>query len=253
MPIFGLGLHVIVALYFAVHAIRNGQNMYWLFVLFAFPMLGSIVYFAAIYLPAIRQGRSGILAKRAFNQLVDPNRNLREARKAFDLLATVDNRLKLANALLDTGAADEALRHYQEAAQGPFARDPALLAGLARAQFSTQDAAGSLATLEALFAHRPEARRQPIPALLYARALAAGGSEASRSAFESALAVASDPEPKCHFADWLMARQDPADQDRARALYEEIIKDSRHWHSHAKSINKEWLQRARAGVAKATA
>jgi len=41
MPYFGIGLHVIVAIYFAVHAIRSRQNFYWLFILFAFPMVTS--------------------------------------------------------------------------------------------------------------------------------------------------------------------------------------------------------------------
>jgi hypothetical protein len=52
MPI--LGLHILIALFFAVHVVRSGQQMYWLFVLFSFPILGSIVYFVAIYLPGSR-------------------------------------------------------------------------------------------------------------------------------------------------------------------------------------------------------
>lgn len=43
MPFAGLGLHVILALICAVHAIRTRQNMYWLFILFGFPLLGSLV------------------------------------------------------------------------------------------------------------------------------------------------------------------------------------------------------------------
>ena len=53
MPV-ALGLHVLVALFFAVHAIRNGQQIYWLLILFSFPLLGSVVYFFAIYLPNSR-------------------------------------------------------------------------------------------------------------------------------------------------------------------------------------------------------
>ena len=54
MPFLGLGLHVIVALFFAIHAMRSGQQMYWLIILFSFPLLGSVVYFVAIYLPSSR-------------------------------------------------------------------------------------------------------------------------------------------------------------------------------------------------------
>ena len=54
MPFMGLGLHVIVALFFSIHAMRSGQQMYWLIILFSFPLLGSLVYFVAIYLPSSR-------------------------------------------------------------------------------------------------------------------------------------------------------------------------------------------------------
>ena len=43
MPIFGLGLHILIAIFFAIHAIRTGREMYWLLILFMFPLLGSIV------------------------------------------------------------------------------------------------------------------------------------------------------------------------------------------------------------------
>ncbi|MBV8466780.1 MAG: hypothetical protein JO218_12625, partial [Burkholderiales bacterium] len=133
-----------------------------------------------------------------------------------------------------------------EAASGPFARDPAVLAGLAQAQFSTSDPAGAIATLETLFQVKADARRQPDNALLYARALAATQHAGTREAFQAALAVAADPEPKCRFADWLLAQGDvPA----ARALYQEIVADSRHWHNHARSLNKEWLKRAETALA----
>ena len=54
MPYIGIGLHVLAAIYFAVHAIRSGQSLYWLILLFSFPLLGSVVYFLAIYFPEVR-------------------------------------------------------------------------------------------------------------------------------------------------------------------------------------------------------
>jgi hypothetical protein len=54
MPFAGLGLHVVLALICAIHVVRTRQQLYWLFILFAFPLLGSIVYFFAIYLPSSR-------------------------------------------------------------------------------------------------------------------------------------------------------------------------------------------------------
>src|ERR1700709_85586 len=232
MRIFGISLYVIIAVFFAVHAVRSQQNMYWLLILFLFPGLGSAVYFFVIYLPSLRQSRGARTATRAISQLVDPNRAVREARTDFDRAPTVAHRMRLGAALLDAGNAAEALEHYQAAVSGPFSTDPALLQGLARAQFASGNASATQATLEKLFAANPLARPQSEPALLYARALATIGAPGARAAFEMALTSASDAAPRCLYADWLAARPDEADRQRARELYAEIVHDARHWPRH---------------------
>ena len=127
MEIFGIGLHILIAIFFAVHAIRRGRELYWVMLLFFFPLLGSLVYFFAIYLPELRQSRGAYVAGKAVREVVDP-------------------------------------------------------------------------------------------------------------------------EPKCRFADWLVKQDSPADRQRARALYEDIVSDAKHWHSHARSLNREWLRRAKEGL-----
>ena len=250
MRIFGISLYVIIALFFAVHAVRTQQNVYWLLILFLFPGLGSVVYFFAIYLPTLRQSRGARAATRAISQLVDPNRAVREARTDFDRAPTVAHRMRLGAALLGAGNVAEALEHYQAAASGPFSSDPALLQGLARAQFANGDASATQDTLEKLFAVHLLARQQPEPALLYARALAAIGAPGTRAAFETALARASDAAPRCLYADWLAAQPAEADHRRARELYAEIVHDAKHWPRHAREHNSEWLQRAQTALSR---
>jgi hypothetical protein len=253
MSFFGIGLHVIVALFFAVHVVRTQQNMYWLLLLFAFPLLGSLVYLFAIYLPSLRGSPGGRAASRALTQFVDPNRAVREARSNFDRAPTVEHRMRLGAALLEAGQPEEALEHYQTAANGPFATDPALLLGMAKAQFAVRQYAGAQASLEKLFEAHPQARQQPEPALLYARTLAALDAPGTRAAFEQALTCASDAAPRCLFADWLAKQGDEADRQRANSLYADIAQDARHWPRHAREHNREWLQRAQAALAAAPA
>jgi hypothetical protein len=250
---FGIGLHVIVAICFAVHAVRSGQGLYWLFILFAFPMLGSLVYLFAIYLPSLRQSPGARAATQALSQFVDPNRAVREARAQFDRAPTVQHRMRLGEALLAAGNASEALEHYQAAANGPFANDPALLLGLGRAQFALGNFTAADAALSSLFAVNPRARNQGEPALLYARTLAALGAPGTRAAFEQALTCANDVAPRCLFADWLAVQPDAADRRRADELYAEIVQDARHWPRHAREHNREWLQRAQTAQATASA
>jgi hypothetical protein len=73
MPFIGLGVHVLPALFFAVHAIRTGRNLYWLIILFSFPLLGSIVYFL-VELPQSRLNRGINKAAGAAMKLLDPER-----------------------------------------------------------------------------------------------------------------------------------------------------------------------------------
>jgi hypothetical protein len=253
MRFFGIGLHVIIAICFAVHAVRTRQGMYWLFILFVFPLLGSIVYLFAVYLPSLRHSRGARAATQAITQLVDPNRAVREARADFDRAPTVQHRMRLGAALLVAGNASEALEHYQAAANGPFANDPALLLGLGQAQFAVGNYSAADATLSSLFAANPRARNQGEPALLHARTLAALGAPGTRAAFEQALTCASDVAPRCLFADWLAAQPDAADRQRADSLYAEIVHDAKHWTRHAREHNREWLQRAQAGLATSSA
>lgn len=60
MPYLGLGLHVLLALLCGVHAVRTGRPLYWLVILFSFPLLGSLIYFLAVYLPESRLERHAV-------------------------------------------------------------------------------------------------------------------------------------------------------------------------------------------------
>lgn len=125
MPIVGLGLHVVIAMFFAMHAVRSGQDRYWLMILFAFPGLGSLVYALMIWLPEMRYTRHGHALVRGVKQVLDPTRELRAAQDAFEMTATIDNRLRLADALLASNRASEAVPQYQAALHGIHSEDPA--------------------------------------------------------------------------------------------------------------------------------
>jgi len=98
MPMFGIGLHVLVAVLFAIHAVRNNQPLYWLFILFFFPLLGSIVYGVAVWLPEMRSHRGVRRAGSKVKQLLDPGRELRGL-----YAGDPDIQSRLAKALLESG------------------------------------------------------------------------------------------------------------------------------------------------------
>lgn len=174
MPFVGLGLHFLVAIYFAVHALRSGQGLYWLFILFSFPILGSVVYFLVIYLPNSRLESDARKAMASAAKILDPGRELREAQAAFEYTPSAQNQMRLAAALLNAGQAAEAAQHYQACLQGALAADPDIQLGAARAQVACGQFDAAMARLRALRDSRPDFRSEEL-ALLLAQALASAG------------------------------------------------------------------------------
>jgi hypothetical protein len=248
MPFAGLGLHIVIALFFAVHAVRSRQQTYWLFVLFSFPLLGSVVYFLAIYFPEVRHSRGARQVVRSARQLMDPGQDLRNARAELSRTPTVQNRVRLGMTLLDAGQAEEARTLLEQAASSPLGDDPYILTGLAHARLESGHPALAVETLDGLFARHPDVRRKPEQTLLYAQALAAAQAPGARAAFERAVECGNDAAARCLYAEWLMAQPQPDDREQARSLFASIIDDAQHWSRHARSHNAAWLERTRAAL-----
>ncbi len=240
MPYIGIGIHVLIAIFFAIHAVKTGRNIFWVIILFSFPLLGSLVYFAVEFYPEMRNSRAGRAMGSAAMKLVDPKRELREARHAFDLTATNANRMRLANALLNADQPGEAITHLRACLTGQHENDPDVLTRLARAYMETSDAAGTAATLKQLITHYP-ARNTGDTALLYARALGGANDPETELAFQHALITGSGAEAKLRYGQWLAGRNEFA---KAREQFEAIRTDAKHWTPHAKALNKEWLRDA---------
>ena len=243
MPVVGV-VHLAIAAFFAVHSVRSGQQSYWLFVLFAFPLLGSVVYCFAIYIPQWRYTRGGMKAARTVQNIVDPHRELREATAEFDRTPTAYNRTRLAAALLAKGHVDEAIEHYRGAATGPYANDAAFLAGLARAELAADRPADAAATLERLFASHPEQRRGAL-AIAHAEALAGAGHANARAAFEAVIAEDASTEAQYKYGAFLHSRGDAIG---ARRAFETVLRNAEHGHVHSRELNHDWITQARAGL-----
>jgi hypothetical protein len=245
MPLFGLGLHVLIALFFAVHAVRNGRPIYWLFILFSFPLLGSLVYFLVEYLPGTGLQRNVGSAARNLARSLDPGREMRLAQRAFDLSATVQNRMRLANALLATGAAAEAVQHFDACLQGPFASDPEIRLGAARARVQNRQPIAALELLSALRQRNPEFRPEQV-SLLTAQALAAAERpDAARTEFESALTRFDSVEVRANYAIWAAKTGDLGTAQRMR---DELAKTEQYWDRHTRSFHQDLFRSVDAAL-----
>ena len=248
MQIFGIGLHVIIALFFAIHAIRTHQGMYWLFVLFFFPLLGSIVYFVAVFLPSSRLEHSAARAGRALQATLDPGREVRDAQRAFELTPTAHNQMRLANALLESGQPAKAAEQYEACLQGPFARDAELRLGAARARLASGNAAGTIDLLESLAAEQPGFRPEQVGILLGQAYAAAGRQDEAGSQFAAAAHRFGSLEARAELAIWALANGKP---QVAGPELEEIERTRKHMPGHSRKLNAELFRRVDAARAQA--
>ncbi len=240
MPIAGIGLHVIIAAFFAVHAVRSGQERYWLFVLFAFPGIGSLVYAVSIWLPEMRYSRHGRQLVGGVQRALDPSRELREALDAVETSANSQNRMRLAEAFVAAGRASEAIPHYQAALRSVHKDDPDIQVGLAKAYLEAGHAAQARELLDVLIKKRPDFR-SPEGHLIYARAVAAlGDHKQTDEEFETLIGYYAGYEPRARYAEILAGR---GERDRARELCERSLRESKRLPAYARTINKEWIGR----------
>jgi hypothetical protein len=249
MPFVGIGLYFALAIFCSVHAVRTRQPLYWLMILFGFPLLGSLVYLFAVYLPNSRLQRNAMKAVTAAVRAIDPQREVREARQAYEDTPTAQHRMRLAAALLAVGDAPAAAAEYQACLVGPFALDPDIRLGAACAFVECQRYLEALRLLEPLRAERPDFRAETV-ALLLARTLAgAGRSGEAKAEFESAVDRFGTWEAKAEYAIWAYAVGDAGTAGRLQA---ELDKIAARWNSLTRELNEPVERRLRAAQQLAT-
>ncbi len=243
MPFLGIGLHVLVAIFFAVHAIRTRQEFYWLVILFTFPLLGSAVYCLAIYLPASKLEKSAKKTVSAIVKTLDPERELRESRSAFEYTPTAQNQMRLAKALLEAELFDEAAKNYEDCLKGPFSKDPEIKICAARAFLQSGRFADAMQHLEALRSDHSNFRTREV-SLLIARTLAAAGRhQEARREFEEVKERFGSFEVNVEFAIWAISSNE---YELAETLQSEITETIKHWDKHTRVFNLPLIRRLEA-------
>ncbi len=243
MPFAGLGLHVLIALLCAVHAVRNGQPLYWLFILFAFPLLGSLVYLFVVVLPHSKLQRGALKAVSVASRAMDPAKDVRAARAEFELTPTAQNQMRLAVALLDGGAPAEAADLYEGALKGPFANDPDLRLGAARAYVDCQRFADALPHIQELRSTRPDYSPDAIALLMAKCHAGVGRAPEARAEFEGVVSRFGTFEAHAEYAIWALGAGDTPLVTRLLADIEGI---TRRWNPMARELNEPVMRRLKA-------
>ena len=247
MPVVGIGLNFLFAIYFAIHAVRSGQQLYWLVILFMFPGLGSLVYFVVIYLPDSRLQTGARRVASVAARTLDPTRELREAKAAFDFTPTAQNQMRLAAAQLEAGDAEAAANNYEACLKGPFASDMEIQFRAAQAFMASGRTARAIERLLAMRAADAGFRPEQL-GLLLAKAYAADGrrDDAARE-FEAARRIHGSFEV-C--AEYEIFAWNTGDVARAQELRAELDPTIARWTRHTRTLNAELLRRLDAARAR---
>jgi hypothetical protein len=228
-----------------VHAAKTGRIFPWLFVIIFLPMIGCIAYFIVEILPDLMRSRATHSLAANVRAAADPHRGLKQAQRAVEMVGSVNAKRSLAEQYVARGRYEEAVTLYQDMLVGQFREDPALLQGLARAQFMAGDGAGAQATLDALQKADPGFVSEDAH-LLYARALELQGKDdEALDEYRKLVRYFAGEEARCRYA--LLLKKTGADAE-ARTLFAEILKSLDGAPAHYRRAQKEWGDIAKAGL-----
>jgi hypothetical protein len=247
--LFGL-LGMAVSIYFAVHAYRTGRY-FWIWILIFVPMVGSLIYLFAEYLPSVRAGRVKLdQVGRRVVERINPAAEVRRLEDQVAINPSVDHRLELAAAYLRAGRTSEGLAMIRACMSGVHAEDPKVLSRAARALFE----AGYID--EATDAMNRFSRAEPRPTqemrILRARMLEEVGEVDAALREYQLLTAGAGEEGRARYGLLLRRLGREAEAD---AVFDQIVRHARLSSGAYRREQKEWIDlaqreiRARAGQA----
>jgi len=230
----------------AVHVVRSGRQLYWIWILFIGSYLAVIVYLLVAVIPDLRNDpRSRQAASRVLHT-IDPERRRRAIQQRLEIADTVDNRRALAEESMRLGDYANAAELYRSVLKGVYATDAAFLLGLAQAQAGTQDFSGARSTLETLFATHPNFRHADAE-LLRARVLEAGGDVDGALDRYRELAT-SYPGEEARFRYGALLKQRERFSE-ARGVFRDMLARARHAPRYYRKKEGAWLDAAKRELA----
>lgn len=235
MPLVAIALLQIMC---AVHAVRTGQDRYWVYLIIALPGIGCAIYVLSIMLPSLLGSRDGQKMIRHAHDKLDPERHVRLLRDELIISGTSQNHVHLADELVRIGKSQEAVEHYRAALTSIFRTDPDIMMKLALAQFNSDDFTGCQETLEAAIVANPDYQSQD-GHLLYARALTENGLlNQAEDEFRVLIGYYSGPEARYRYYE-LLRKQNRLNE--AKEQLEIISITARRSKAHYRRLHKEWL------------
>jgi hypothetical protein len=241
---------LLINLALAYHAIRSGRSPLWLLAIAVASFAGLlytiaiwIAYLALAVVPDMWRSQGARRFADGMVGIADPGRSYREKKRQVELVGSTDSKRALAEESLKRGQFADAIELYEGAMQGPIGQDdPTLIKGLARAKLLSGDGAAAEALFLRLKALDPSAFDADAE-LDYARALALEGkNDAAIRQYESVVSRYPGEDARARFA---LLLESLGQQDRAQALFQEILASVKGAPGYYRRRQSEWTSIAK--------
>lgn len=244
MPLIG-AVVVAIQFCFAYHALKTGRPYWWIFVIMAFPVMGCVIYYFVEVFPGSREARRANKAARAIARALHPDAELRKRVEELEICGSVDNKLALAAECLNQRMSAEAVRLYESCLQGAYAKDGAILFGLARAAVEGRQWDRAQAALERLKTEAPKTRPGEVR-LLEARLFEGRGqNDAALAAYREILPAFVGLEARYRYGALLASL---GRNDAAMEMFNDVLKHAKRFESGIED-EERWVDAARQAIA----
>jgi hypothetical protein len=230
----------------AYHCYRHGNTQPWIYIILFFPVVGSVVYLAAVVVPSLRHSRDAQHLATGVRRLIDPDAELRDRLRDAEFVDSLEAKRSLAVELMLRGDYPQAARLLEAAATGVYKDDASLLYLLAKARFGAFDYIGTIKALDDLRTANPDWQSGDAH-LLYARALEGEGREAEAlSEYQAVAKYFAGEEARCRLGLFL---QKLGRNGEAREIWQAVVKSSERASRFQRDMQAEWYALAKRNLA----
>jgi hypothetical protein len=226
----------------AIHSLRRGTQGRWIWMIVFLPVIGCLAYLYLEVLPSRRISAP----KLDITAVLNPSGKLKKLEDELKFTDTFSNKIKLADAYLETGHVDKAVALYESSLTGAFSENEHVLAKLIIA-YSQQERYGDVINIAKKIYRLPQFARSKSH-MLYAVALEHSGEAASaENEFKLMKGRYAYFEQRYRYGQFLMRQG--RDED-AYIIFSDIVDEVPHLSQMEKKSARLWSNKAKEELKK---
>ncbi len=244
MPILVL-VELAAQIYFGVHAIKTGRSYYWMFIIFVFPVVGSLVYFFVEYLPEMQEEARIKKMRSTRSNGAPTGRQIKQLEEQVEITPSLKNMQDLAEAYTMSGCYEKAILIYKSCLDGPNKSSLSLHEGLATAYFHKGDFVKAKEVLLELKELRGERQNVFFDLLIVRSYEELGQVDQALEGYEELYKRFSGEEARCRYA---LLLKKTGDREKAERLFGEVVKNVRQSPQYYQKAQMGWVNMARKNL-----